>query len=213
MRTVNAESMGAYGASWEAVGYSGSGNVAGLIGSLHGRPAVVAGNAEGVFDEVTKACAALEDPVVFAANDVGIYLPKLDHWVTLHSDNMGVWKPARWVQSHAQEQTKYHLTDAKPFSDYVWEGVTPLFALSGYFAMQIAWIMGAEQIVLCGCPGSPKRRFFEAQSRDDFGYGSGTVGADKGIREQIEREMRRLPGFKARVKSMSGFTREFFGSL
>ena len=104
-----------------------------------------------------------------------------------------------------------HSIDAKPFLDVAWTGLTPLFCLSGYFAMQIAWIMGCRPIVLCGCPGSPAPRFFESAPRADFGYGSGADGTEVSVREQIEKEMSRLPEFKAAVRSMSGWTAEYFG--
>lgn len=206
--------MGAYGAQWQHAGYAGSGNVVGLLDTLLGRPAVVAGGAEGVFVEVEQALDILGNPAVFAANDVGMYLPKLDHWVSLHCDNLVAWKNVRWLHPSEKEDVKYHSVDRRVFVDYVWQGLTPLFALSGYFAMQIAWLMGCRPIVLCGCPGEPKRRFFEARLRaDGFGYGGGTRGSDDGVREQLVKEMKRLPQFKAAVRSMSGWTRDFFGGL
>ncbi len=186
--------------------------MASLIGTLRGRPAVICGNADGVFDEVS-IIEKLKDPVIFAANDVGMFLPKVDHWVSLHTNNLGAWKQVRWLHPREQEFTKYHSIDPRPFVDYVWTGLTPLFALSGYFAMQIAHIMGAELIVLCGCPGNATRCFFHTKPRTDFFYGSGPDGSDKSIREQVENEMERLPAFKLKVRSMSGWTKEYFGGL
>lgn len=213
-RTINAASMGSYGSEWQHKGYSGSGNVAGLLDSLRGRSAIVAGGAQGVFEEVAAVERKLESPVIFAANDAGMYLPRLDHWVSLHADNLGPWKQVRWLHPGPSEQAKYHSCDKRPFIDYVWEGLCPVFCLSGYFAMQIAYLMGCERIVLCGCPGTPAPRFFEAGVRaDGFGYGSGDRGADDGIRQQIEKEMGRTPDFKERVRSTSGWTREFFGGV
>jgi hypothetical protein len=212
-----AASMGTYGTTWDAHGYSGAGNVAGLLGSQAGRPALIAGGAKGVFEELAVAERAFGDdaPVILAANDVGMYLPRVDHWVSLHADNLGAWKAVRWLTARTQERTVYHAEMARPFVDYVWEGLRPLFCLSGYFAMQIAWLMGCRPIVLCGCPGEPAPRFFEATARADFGYGSGAAGSDRGVREQIEAEMRRLPEFKAAVRSMTpgSWTQRFFGGM
>jgi hypothetical protein len=97
--------------------------------------------------------------------------------------------------------------------DYVWDRLSPQMALSGYFAMQMAWIMGAERIVLCGCPGEQTRRFFESTPREDFGYGGHDSHGDQGIRQQVEIEMKRLPEFKQAVRSMSGWTQSFFGGM
>lgn len=204
--------MGLYGATWEAGGYAGAGSVGELIGSLAGRPAVVCGNATGVFGEMETAVATYPGAVIFGVNDVGMYLPRMEHWVSLHTDHLGAWKAVRWLHAHQQEKTEYHGVDPRPFIDHDWSSLRPLFALSGYFAMQIAYLMGAERIILCGCPGVALPRFFESGPRKDFGYGSGPHSSDGSVREQVVQEMTRLPDFKARVRSMSGWTREFFGA-
>lgn len=213
MTTRNAASMGTYGATWEHGGYAGQGPVSEIVNSLAGRPAVVCGNASGVFEEQVDVLLKYPDAIIFAVNDVGMFLPKLDHWVSLHAPHLAAWKMTRWLQPRASECTKYHSVDSHAYIDHVWTGLTPLFALSGYFAMQIAYIMGASPIILVGCPGNATRRFFEAAPRPDFSYGAGSASSDNGVRVQIEHEMKRLPEFKAKVRSQSGWTREFFGSL
>ena len=209
--------MGSYGASWSAGGYSGCGNVGELVGSLRGHPAVVCGNARGVFEELEVVRKRYGLPLaVFAVNDVGMYLPRLDHWVSLHSEQFEEWKPVRWMHHKGDEWAKYHgLKLEHKYVDYAWELLTPIMALSGYFAMQVAWIMGCSPIILAGCPGDGTRRFFEAADRtsSEFQYGSGDTGSDKGIRQQLINEMNRVPEFKAVVRSMSGWTREFFGGV
>ncbi len=213
MTVRNAASMGMYGVAWESQGYGGSGNVRELLGSLRGRPALVCGGAEGVFDEMNDALGKLTDPVIFAANDIGMFLPHVDHWVTLHSDNLGAWKQVRWLHPREREVTKYHAPDKRAYVDYVWDGLRPLFCLSGYFAMQCAYLMGCEPIVLCGCPGEARRRFFDLTTRADFGYGDPGRSSSDGVRQQLIEEMKRLPEFRARVRSMSGWTQSFLGGL
>ena len=117
----------------------------------------------------------------------------------------------RWLHPHEKEYTKYHSTDAWSFADYYWSNLTPCFALSGYFAMQIAYIMGADKIILCGCPGDTTRRFFDipGQRRE-----AGDPGYDReGVTAQLLHEMERLPDFKSKVRSMSGWTKFYFGSV
>jgi len=207
----NAASMGTYGATWTSRGYAGTGNVAHLIGTLEGRVAIVAGSARGVFAEVEDVKRQLvEAPVVFAVNEVGIYMSDAEHWISLHADNLGVWRAARWLHPRPTDP-QIHSVDMRPHIQHIWSNLTPCFALSGYFAMQIAYIMGASQIILCGCPGMPWPRFFEACPRPDFGYGLGTNGNDEGTRQQLEHEMKRLPDFKAVVRSTRGWTHNFFG--
>ena len=205
--------MGSYGTTWEAAGYAGAGLVGSLINTLQGSPCIVAGNASGVFTEVETVLEKYPDAVVFGVNDVGMFLPRLDHWCSLHTDKLGTWKNTRWLTAREKEVAKYHGVDPRAFIDYDWSSLRPLFALSGYFAMQIAHIMGSDLIILCGCPGDGTPRFFEARPRTDFLYGSDAQGSGRGVREQLENEMSRLPGFKARVRSMSGWTKSYFGGL
>lgn len=205
---IHTASMGLYGATWQARGYCGSGAVGEFLNALAGRTALICGNAAGVFDEVAEASALVEQPVVFAANDVGMYLPRLDHWVTLHEGNLKAWKAVRWLHQQQDEQVWVHSHQADPAVDVVWTGLTPLFSLSGYFAMQLAYLLGCERIILCGCPGDATRRFFDGPyPTRQLGYGN------DGLRKQVMSEMYRLPEFKAAVRSMSGWTKEFFGSI
>lgn len=213
MAVRNAASMGTYGATWQTKGYAGQGNVIDLIDSLKGRTAIIAGNGFTVFHDIAKAEHLLkEPPIYFAVNDIGIYLPKLDHWVSHHYDKLKTWRDCRWLESRPGEDVKLHSIDEQAYIHYVWQQLTPMFALSGYLAMQIAYIMGADLIVLCGCPGMQQRRFFEWTPKT-YGYGGGISGADNSVREQLIEEMNRLPEFKAKVRSMGGWTRAFFGPL
>jgi hypothetical protein len=163
-----------------------------------------------VFDELYEAEQQLEDPVIFGVNDVGMYLPRLDHWVSLHAANLVAWKSVRWLTQHAQENTRYHSIEGDV--SYNWEGLCPVFALSGYFAMQIAHIMGAGLIVLCGCPGAPSRRFFERDAKIQ-GYGGTEHAGDQAIQEQLVNEVNRVSELQEKVVSMSGWTQEFLGGL
>lgn len=213
MTVRNAASMGTYGSTWQAYGYAGQGNVKELIDSIKSRSVIIAGGSASVFEDIHLAEQKLTNPLYFAVNDVGMFLPKVDHWVSLHGDFLRAWRDVRWQQSRPGEKLQLHSDMQHAYIEWYWQQLTPTFALSGYFAMQIAYIMGADLIVLCGCPGSAERRFFEYAPKDNFGYGSGSEGNDKGVREQVTDEMQRLPDFKAKVRSMSGWTKYYFGSL
>lgn len=206
MTVYNTPGMGSYGSTWQHAGYSGAGNVEDLFGSLRGQPAVICGNGRGVFEELNKTMRLLGEstPVVFGVNDVGMYLPRMDHWVSLHYDNLRAWKTVRWLTPREQEKVRYHSVDGDQAS-FIWTGLNPLFALSGYFAMQIAYLMGADLIVLCGCPGDSTPRFFDDGLGLDYGR--------DGLWEQVAQECHRVPELKERVRSMSGRTRDFFGGI
>lgn len=201
---------------WEAAGYRGEGNVESLVGSLYNRPAIVCGSGRGVFAEAENAAWLLDgqNPVFFAVNDVGMYLPRIDHWVSLHGTRFVAWSNVRRLYNGSiTPHWANHSVINVPFVDYAWNGLMPLFLLSSYFAMQIAHIMGAGLIVLCGCPGDSTPRFFEHNARTDFAYGNGFSRLDMTVKDQLVDEMERLPNLKAKVRSMSGWTHKYFGGL
>lgn len=182
-----------------------------LLDTAVGRPAVVCGGGLHVMEELGTSLQLLKDPIIFAANDVGMFLPQLHHWVSLHSDNLPAWKSVRWLNAKPTDPA-IHGDMKKPWIDHAWEFLTPLFAVSGYYAMQIAWLMGCSPIVLCGIPGERQRRFFDVDftlQRTDYGDGADS----NGVREQLTKEMERIPSFKATVRSMGGWTRGYFGGL
>jgi hypothetical protein len=206
MGAYRAQSFAGQPQDWVCRGYRGSGSVESLFDSLLGRTALVVGSGahiESILDDVSK----FPDAVVFAVNDIGMYLPKVDHFVSLHSEKLLHWAGVRRDGSSKpiHPEFKTHTARDQAGVDYCWGGLTPLMALSGYFAMQIAWIMGAQKIILIGCPGDATRRFFDAKPKPGQRY------SEMGIRDQIEKEMVRIPDFRRAVRSTSGWTKEFFG--
>lgn len=210
MTVRNAGSMNNYGSTWQHKGYSGHGSVTGLLDCHRGRPAIIAGNAATVFDDVHAASLRLQSPAILAVNDIGMYLPRVDHWVSLHTTKLAYWHAIRQDRSTMAPGNLGYQIHAPAEASWVtapWLGLTPLFSLSGYFAMQLAWLMGYNPIVLCGCPGDRTPRFFDAQSRADFDYQT------DGVVQQLQEEMTRVPELKKIVRSQSGWTKAFFGSL
>ena len=194
---------------WEHKGYTGGGNVAGLLDSLSGRPAIIAGNARGVFEEVERARQHLGEMVVtYGVNDVAVYLSRLDHMVSLHTTKLVLWAELRRDgYSRPTGNVNFQLHDAGLMGPHLWnqwKDLTPTMSLSGMFAAQIAYLMGCSPIVLCGCPTDGTPRFWELQS-DNHDY----TRSQKTIMD----EMSFKPDFKAAVRSMSGWSREYFGSL
>lgn len=193
---------------WKYGGYTGDGNVEDLLGSLDGKVAIVAGNGGGVFEELRSLLPQLKDPVIFAVNDVGMYLPRVDHWVSVHAINFPHWIIAR-IRQHLPA-AKVHSSSYDEGVDYTWLLTDGRFSLSGYFAMQLAYLMGAGEIILCGIPGHRARRFFDLEAKT-FGYGGGETRADRRVLEQLIKEMEKHPDLQAIVRSQSGLTKEFFG--
>ena len=207
--SYRAQTFPVLSSDWRHRGFNGTGYVQELFGTLTGRTAIVVGSG-GPIEFILEDCAKYPDAVVFAVNDVGMYLPHVDHFVSLHGEKLLHWAGVRadGTSKPIHAEFKTHTGKHYPASiDYKWEGLTPLMPLSGYFAMQLAWIMGASRIVLIGCPGDSTKRFFDAKPKPGERY------SELGIRKQIEDEMRRLPEFKAAVRSTSGWTRDYFGNV
>ena len=191
-----------FGNTWEHRGYVGSGNVHALLGSCLGRRALVCGGAQGVFEDVEKIIQ--KDDLVFASNDVGMYLPRLDHWATLHYMKMPHWRAIRddaFSRQIGNTDYKTHSHGSEK-AHYDWFGLTPILPLSGLFAAQIAFLMGCNPIILVGCPNDQTPRFFETKAIE--GYAT--------VQKTIRSEMAFKPEFKKVIRSVSGWTKEFFGA-
>lgn len=195
---------------WNHRGYYGDGagrcNITPIIDSLDGKTAIVVGSGgttDDIFESYYKCLDKFPGAVVFAVNDVGVYLPTVHHLVSLHEDNLIHWAALRKDKHDRKGFATHSLIGA----DWNWEGIIPVMPISGYFAMQCAWVMGAGKIILVGCPGDNTRRFMDRKARDDFHY------QEMGVLQQLHSEMKRIPDFKAAVKSTSGFTMDYFGGI
>lgn len=207
MTVRNAASMPVSSTDWTHRGFSGHQDMTDWFDVMANRTAIVCGNGAGVWDEYLRACSTVLNPVVVAVNDIGMYLPKVDHWVSLHADAFPSWRSVRDMQERLPEQTRLHSGTPRGFLDAWWDRLTPQFPLSGYFAMQLCWIMGAERIVLCGCPGDASPLWYGPRTRGPFDYGSNN------LQGMVVQEMEKRPEFKRAVCSMSGWTQSYFGGL
>jgi hypothetical protein len=189
---------------WDFAGYQGEG-CGDLIGELRGQPAIIAGNAKGVFEEVQTAYAAMGRPVIFAANDVGVYLPWVDHMVSLHTPKLDHWVELRRdATSKGYGNKSFRVHDGGLYGErewHQWTGLTPMMALSGLFAAQIAWLMGCAPIVLAGCPTDETACFWQPNETVNGGYPK--------VQSQFKTEVNRNAQFRKALRSMSGWSKEF----
>lgn len=190
--------------TWTHGGYTGEGCEA-LLDELRGQPAIVAGNGKGVFEEVSAAQSAMGRFNLFAANDVGVYLPHIDHLVSLHTPKLDCWAGLRRdATSKGYGNKDFRVHDGGLYGErewHQWTGLTPIMALSGLFAAQIAWLMGCSPIVLCGCPTDSTPCFWQPDGTVNGGYSK--------VQGQLAAEVNRNPAFKKSLRSMSGWTKEF----
>jgi hypothetical protein len=137
-------------------------------------------------------------------NDVGMYLDwPIDHWVSMHRNYLALWIKIR--RGHC-------LTLTEKFESHAhesYEGITNAWYLdnvepySGMFAIQIAIALGYERVVLCGIPQDGTNNFFDPPwVKKNHADCNGSFLQNTSLN----------PVFKECVRSMSGWTKEIFGT-
>lgn len=61
---------------------------------------LICGGAKCVFDDMERAHVMHEFDSIMAINDIGMHLPKLDFWVSMHPDKMVRWLEGRRNNGH-----------------------------------------------------------------------------------------------------------------
>lgn len=165
--------------------------------------ALCLGGAAGVQEDWTAALALGQFDFIVACNDVGAIWPgRLDAWVTLHPEKLTDWRDQRRANGHP-EAARYlvhgdYVPDWAELVEFRFPGQGDSGS-SGLFAAKAALIdLGARRAVLAGIPLVRRSHFFDAVQWEAAG----------GYREVWE-ALR--PGYRARIRSMSGWTAHFFG--
>lgn len=147
---------------------------------------------------------------VVACNDAGAWWPHdLDAWVTLHPRYMTTgpkWAEKRHEAGYPPAKATYaHESAVKPVSDRTIKTYYGFFkdqysGSSGMFATKVALVdMGFDRAVLCGIPLTNTPHFFGGEA-----WKSG---------ENYRKYWLQIPDeFKAKIRSMSGWTRQTFGA-
>jgi hypothetical protein len=172
--------------------------VAKTVMQLMGGRALILGGAK-CLDEDLAALEAMVGPwrgVTLAVNRAALRYPdRTDHWVCMHADEI----PASLAQWPARLPRPLIWTrEGQPYAqnaDLVaphWKGT------SGLLAVSVAFVLGAEKIVLCGVPMDSQPHFDDAEPW----HACATFWRDWTAKL---REMR------GRVTSMSGRTEEWLG--
>lgn len=140
---------------------------------------------------------------IMAVNDIGAHFhERIRHWVTLHPEYMPGWRAYREGHLYGQGvPAMTHSHKMKPGIDKAWP-VENVGGTSGLFACFLALMMGYNEIVLAGITMSNDGHYFDAPwYRSDF-----EDGAIQSVWRQARTNI-----FAGRVKSLSGFTKEWLG--
>jgi hypothetical protein len=142
--------------------------------------------------------------VVIAVNEIAIHLKRLDHWATLHGEKLSRWIDRRRATlgldsslvSLWAADTGMPAPAGTRVLPYDWGGMGS--GSSGLFAVRVAFRLRAGIICLAGVPMTPDGHWNDPTPWKDHG---GAVAA------WIAAE----PQLRGRVRSLSGWTREFLG--
>jgi len=161
--------------------------------------ALILGGAECVLADLTKHCAQYGSLpwLVIAANKIGMFYPgHLDHWVTMHPEQLAPWKKHRRRRGGNDD----YVTWAGRRPDLVDRVTTHSGGSTGLFAAKVALVdLGCERVVLCGVPMDDTPHFIRGAVGDHY----------EQYRCQWEAYIQELA---ACVRSWSGWTRELLGA-
>jgi hypothetical protein len=165
--------------------------------------ALVLGGADCLWDDVRGAEQCASNPLVVACNNAGVVWPgRLDHWATLHPEELR-WRIERraerghpngyetWTRPYA-----HGMKDRERVCRHVLTGWSE--GSSGFLALGVA-LQVADKAILCGIP---------MDERPHFDRVGGWESADKHWGAWLDR----APSIEGRVRSMSGRTRDLFGA-
>jgi hypothetical protein len=166
--------------------------------------ALCLGGADGVRDDWAGALSLGQFDFIVACNDVGAIWPgRLDVWVTLHPEKLTGWREQRRA-SGFHDAARYlvhgdYVPDWMEQAEYRFPGQGDSGS-SGLFTAKVALIdLGADRAVLAGIPLVRTSHFFDGVQWEAAG-GYRTIW--EGLR----------PEYRARIRSMSGWTAYFFGT-
>lgn len=169
------------------------------------RTAVVLGGAACVWADAVDYAGPWDGTV--AANDIGVVWPdRLDAWCSMHPEKLRKWAAERQSSGLIRAPLWSH-RQAVP-AGAPWLGhITPAqfgpkirAGNSGLFAAKIAMVdLGFDRVVFCGCPMEPTPHFYGGEAWRD---------AEPHWADWLQLP----PEWRARMRSMSGRTRELLGA-
>lgn len=187
---------------WEYRGIKGGANPPPCLGQYRGN-LIIVGGARCVWDDYMRVIEKGFDGSAMAVNDVGMYFDKpINHWVSVHAGFLCFWAALR--KGHRNDQFSTHTNESFPGIDMAWD-IQPTGWTSGMFAAQVGVALGYDKIVLCGLPQDDTGRFCDPP------WAGGGEHADKNSKKGFRTIVEQTPELKARVRSMSGWTKEVFG--
>lgn len=170
----------------------------------HSGPCVVAGNALCLNDDLVKARVLFPDAQVVAVNGAAREVRALALF-SYHPERMVLYG-YDWIRHQRRINDKFTVHGSKfvedcPWVQYWWEDARG-GGSSAWGARKLAWLMGFDPVILCGCPLEPGPY---------AGYRPGMAMTKMEVIEPYRLEIRSDTDWHDGCFSMSGWTKEFFG--
>ena len=171
----------------------------------HNDVCLIAGSAWCLHEDLEKAWSIYPNSPVMAVNDA-CKIVKAFALFSYHPQRFNEY-PYLWKEKQRKFGDDFTVHGSKfienmPFVDHWWEAARG-GGTSSWGAMKVAKLMGFEKVIFCGCPLSPGNY---------FGYQPGKLMAQKKVIYRYRREIEADSKWHEGVYSMSGWTKEFFGS-
>jgi hypothetical protein len=162
------------------------------------KAALICGGAKSVFEDIEQSKFLFEPDAVFAINDVLAQIPHVDFFVSMHPSKAPAWLKARRQNGYPDPKSYWTAKDKTPPRGMRFETSPNTRGGSGLLAVFVARSMGYTKIVLAGIPLTIEgAHFHDARPwKECLLY--------RAVWE-------RMNGLKVDVRSMSGWTREYFG--
>lgn len=173
------------------------------MGRVYSGRLVIAGGGRSVLPDMERIGNWGDDADWMAINDVGMFLPRVDHWFSIHGECFPEWANVRRL-NHDCHDIKYHSKQGSKTVCIEWPILPNWGPLGGQAACLVALALGYDEIVLCGVPGDDSGHFYPAHNR----RGQKT-NRDFGEYDAAYKQIKLFSG--GRIRSMSGKTKDIFG--
>ena len=140
---------------------------------------------------------------VMAINDVGMFLPKLAHWFSIHAEQFPAWSTVR--KQHYKAEPIYHGKQGAEATCVEWPIRGEYGPLGGQSAILVGLALGYDTITLAGVPADDSGHFYPTHKR----RGQPTDKDLSGSNAAFHR-IKLIAG--ERVRSLSGNTKDIFGT-
>lgn len=116
------------------------------------RSALILGGAKSVFEDYQSALQMINFDVVIAVNDIGIEIPEIDVWCSMHPEKIPMWLEARRRNGFRDPRGFWTTLDKTPPKDVDFQKLRNTRGGSGLLAVYVARYLNCDKIVLAGIP-------------------------------------------------------------